>query len=142
MRKMKFRVWSNRYSKFADTVNLFKDGSWYYGIEYEGYTLEGIDDKEDVLEQSTGLVDKNKKEIYEGDIVDHYGEIYEIIFEYGCWVSRSLSERIDPNGEEYKIRNDLLYNNIKEKNITFFEIIGNIHENSELLEINNKEKFK
>lgn len=72
------------------------------------------------LEEFTGLLDKNGKEIYEGDIIrwtDDYDENGYIDFGDGCFlVNWSInSERI--NGD---MVDDL-------------EVIGNIHENPELL---------
>ncbi|MBE3116911.1 hypothetical protein IMZ68_06870 [Candidatus Bathyarchaeota archaeon] len=67
----------------------------------------------ETVEQFTGLLDKNGKEIYEGDIV---------LRDYGR-----------PDDEQYKevisdIRIDCAFDND-----VVYEIIGNIHENPELL---------
>ena len=71
--------------------------------------------------QYTGLTDKNGKKIFEGDIVRLYGgEEYEWVarvgMEKGCWVVLSKYEW------------DSLETNTK-----VCEIIGNIHDNRELL---------
>ena len=67
--------------------------------------------------QYTGLTDKNGKKIFEGDIVKFSGVLYYIVFAGGCF-------RIGKNGQySYTLHN--LY--------SAFEIVGNIHDNPELL---------
>lgn len=77
-----------------------------------------------VLMQSTGLLDKNGKEIFENDVLrlakDDVGEevIDEVIFKDGCFVTARTLTRISfsvgKHGEDW-------------------EIIGNIYENPEIL---------
>lgn len=64
--------------------------------------------------QFTGLHDKNGKEIYEGDIVRSGGTNYKVKMEFGMWMPFDTTGEYGPEPE----------------NTT---IIGNIYENSELL---------
>ncbi|MFR7230286.1 YopX family protein [Streptococcus pneumoniae] len=123
------------------------------GIDYENkeivtqqvYFENGLPDDRDIycydfdeieLMQSTGLKDKNGKEIFEGDIVrttrflgraDEIGGFYEYDKEFigivkqleGSWVIDTGSDAV------------CLWTEIEEN-----EIIGNVYENPELLEVN------
>lgn len=79
--------------------------------------------------QSTGLVDKNGKEVFENDVIRdsdgfegivQYDESYGM---YGIAYLPTLSNGIDMTFEELK-------DNFRNK----FEVIGNIYENPELVE--------
>ena len=69
------------------------------------------------FEQFTGLYDKNGKEIYEGDIPDGYGAVF-FSNEYLGYFAKS---------NEFECEYKPIYD------IPIIEIIGNIHENPELL---------
>src|SRR6056297_3389785 len=66
MRKIKFRAWDGEKYNYDGFV-IYPNGE----IEYPegGWDLTGHYDKH-LIEQYTGLHDKNGKEIYEGDIVN------------------------------------------------------------------------
>ena len=72
MRTIKFRLWSDSlkvmYSPDNQIANLWSIPEADNGIIKV--------DKGDVLMQFTGLLDKNGKEIYEGDIIRGINEIY------------------------------------------------------------------
>ncbi len=73
------------------------------------------------LMQSTGLVDKNGQEIFEGDIVHAYSEDARLI---------GAIEYFD-NAYCIKTKNGV-YNSLW-INAEYYEVIGNIYENPELL---------
>lgn len=128
MRELKFRVWSDFYEKYADfDAELYMDGS----VEADFTDETGIPHHETtdlVIEQYTGLKDKNGEEICEGDIVqiDSMDELrvgyVELVADQYCIVC----------GEEdgHKIVAEFYYYSKPDENC---EVIGNIHENPELL---------
>lgn len=123
MRELKFRVWSDYWKKFATEAELYMDGSVDAIFEDD----DGVPHHENtdvVVEQYTMLRDKNGKEIYEGDIVSYNYGFGTYIVTYRRYDASFVLEDDD--------REEVL--NLVLSGHTFYEVIGNVHENSKLLE--------
>ncbi len=121
-REIKFRVWHKSKSRFIDLNGFFTwfsthpDKGQVYAASEQGivreYAIEDIS-----IMQYTGLKDKNGKEIYEGDIMD-YGNGRTFYISYvGVQFMATFNKRV--------VNSIIPIHN--------FEVIGNIHENPELL---------
>jgi uncharacterized phage protein (TIGR01671 family) len=114
-RIIKFRAWNETRKEYS-----YHDLP-YWMDEYGTLTFEGcLDSPFDLLEQYTGLHDKNGKEIYEGDIyIDTWNT--EQVVKYLC--SRGKEQKGQDGLETYMMAGfklDFVPDQI--------EIIGNIHE--------------
>ena len=135
-RKIKFRVWSVKEGLMSDPFT-FRDimSDELFGMSitpfidiFTGVPVDEVeDDTKYILMQYTGLKDKNGKEIYEGDLIqlqDPYNMSWangcaEVVFsnEYvGGWVVQNGKHNLNLGSRQ---------NHLK--------IIGNIHQNPELL---------
>jgi uncharacterized phage protein (TIGR01671 family) len=113
MRPIKFRCWNGE--KF---VNVAAYARWKRGILVGNYNV--------IFEQFTGLNDSTGKEIYESDIIKNpLKDLFEI-----CWAMKDMDyhgfvcRHLKSNTRSLFISSDF----------RSCEIIGNIHENPELLE--------
>ena len=120
MRKIKFRSW-----------NYMKKEMSYQDIHGIVLGYLGTNLNEKYLMQFTGLLDKHGKEIYEGDIVKLEHPISDVIRQIVWYIDGWKTARLDtcnkhcnpkPQTPNYSSWND-------------FEIIGNIHENPELINV-------
>lgn len=113
--RLKFRVWNDMQKCYSqDDHYIDEDGQLNTSGKY-------------IVEQCTGLKDKNGKLIYEGDIcipakdmVDIAGEIYRA--ESGAYFIKGKMK----SGMEYDF--GIYWHHY------MYEVIGNIHENADLLE--------
>lgn len=129
---------------------------WTYGvpfIDHEGDCIFKTDTFERVVDpetvgQYTGSTDKNGKKIFEGDVVDFY------FFDKGHKNTKTMLIEWRDNGfgmrelyRNYRLADDLsiisekiftyrgdIRNGVYKTNNTYFvEVIGNVHDNPELL---------
>jgi len=129
MRPIKFRAW--RLEKMIYPKELQEE----FYFDFDNGVVRKTDDQilsnQFILMQFTGLLDKNGKEIYEGDIVKYQinfnpkKKIFitgKIEFKDCSWI---IVSRIKGVGENDEFLNLVLDDEL--------EVIGNIYENPELL---------
>lgn len=69
MRKIKFRAWNKKNKRYYKVTTIAFDNESLTLVGMDGAVLFGVPFDDVILEQYTGLNDKNYVEIYEGDIV-------------------------------------------------------------------------
>jgi|SRR5665213_2148715 len=106
-RPIKFRAWDGKEIVEVSDMTLYDGDSRRLNDSVESHY-----DKWPLM-QFTGLLDKNGKEIYEGDI---------------CSLKDGLKWKINSIEENYQVREMMAANET-------FEVIGNIYENPDLLEV-------
>lgn len=143
MRELKFRVWDNIEKDYLNEEDIAIDNLSNIFI-FERYDKNDSDlwytrllpdpgNKRHVIEQFTGLKDKNGTEIYEGDVVK---------VKHKDWIEPTIHIVKWFGDEEYPAFNlkpelDEAVNSIAlvaQSDFFSVKVVGNIHENPELLE--------
>lgn len=124
--KPKFRAWdSAKKEMFKDTFAITESGQVVV-VEQESVASspDYVFVEHLVIMQSTGLVDKNGKEIFDGDIVKMSKDVYSEPTYYEVVRHRGGAYRLESkqHGCKLWLRH------------TDCEVVGNIYENPELLE--------
>ena len=125
MREIKFRCWGKESGRMFSPSSISFKGSTVWVCDVHGsniYEYELVVGNTEVM-QYTGLLDKNGKEIYEGDIIKlESGSFRTIVFHEGCfWFTEDVDMEKEANRHPAFM------------NLGPYEIIGNIYENPELL---------
>ena len=122
----RFRAWDKVFKEMVQVNALVLDEQ-VVKVTYKNGNVAKEDMKEYELMQSTGLKDKNGKEIFEGDIVDYKGRKAVVKWHgsYASFIYRFVDE-LQERKSEWKPLYLAYYK---------FEVVGNVHENKELLEV-------
>lgn len=134
MREIKYRAWDKLNRRFINisSIALSHDGSvvGIWELKIEGSELYGLHQVE--LMQSTGLKDRNGKEIYRGDIVIFKDRKYVVTyldrvagFRLHWTVFHTMKAGVSL-GTCKRFRD----NNVSQD---MYEVIGNVYENPELI---------
>ena len=115
----KFRAWDKETKTMNGMAEIYRNRNQEIELHPR--------DENIILMQSTGLKEKNGKEIFEGEIVDYKGRKAVIKWHgsYASFIYRFVDELKERVSEWHPLF--LAYYH--------FEVIGNIYENPELLEV-------
>lgn len=134
MNNLKFRAWdkANKEMLKIDVIDFFLKGIRV--LEHNGNSFFMKFSDVEIM-QSTGLKDKNGKEIFIGDIVNCGYLFTGSPFEEEDYYTEDIGAvKIVNCGAVVKVNGDFEYLVDILNNCEDFEIIGNIYENKELLE--------
>jgi uncharacterized phage protein (TIGR01671 family) len=129
MREIKFRAWHGETKRMSESFELLSMGVPFSGGD-RLFMYFGEDGNE--LMQYTGLKDKNGKEIYEGDLIEwRYDPLYPSV----CKYPYPYIVEWQPDQAQYR---RVIYQGgsrleLDEHIAKEYEVVGNIHENPELI---------
>ncbi len=136
MREFKFRVWSQAEKEWSNPsmLEVWDNSGVLKPFARLGYPIENY-----IIQQYTGLKDKNGEEIFEGDIVRGFNSrcIYQIVWDeyqksHAQYVGFKLKTYLT-DGTPYLTKWGEQINQTFDNHGEQYEIVGNIFENPELI---------
>lgn len=161
MREILFRGKSVIPQDILEDMGISLENGWVYGSYVDGFIISEVVDATDMyitigrwckvdpetVGQYTGLTDKNGQKIFEGDVVQAVSKIvtlsgvdtggscrqvYEVVWNDGCWSRIKTYDSLWSSQDVIKTTPTKIYPDLAAK---FYEVIGNVHDNPELLEV-------
>lgn len=129
MREIKFRVWSEDQKTYDYKFPYNSIGDFYVNTRGKVFSDFGntvapeVRQDAFIIEQYTGLKDKNGKEIYEGDIIRYDAIDYQVL--WADYYAGFETKRLNSPWNNAGLTLHFL--------ASVGRVIGNIHENPELL---------
>ena len=124
----KFRAWTEEGKAMYYDVYPFKDDTLL--LSYDEIAFDEVPASDFILMQSTGVEDKNGKEVFEGDIIkDSEGFIAQIVYDKEYAGFGLNYQPFDP-----KEGLSVTFEELKNEYQNTFEVVGNAWEDGELLE--------
>ena len=131
MDRFKFRVYVTENDAYPEKVGYVDTEDFYIHPDgEESYFNADYDFAESVIEQCTGLKDKNGKLIYENDLIKCPNGVYRVaVDDFGLWTAIYENNPLKDVVEWSDIVKNYAFN---QENVEL-EVLGNIHENADLL---------
>ena len=114
----KYRAWDKKRKKLGLLEADMISGEFQSGKIYDDEDVDWMEIEEFILMQSTGLKDKNYKEIFEGDILKDGSEYGRVVYDPDRTMWRVYGKDFDDALSDWWTG----------------RVVGNIYENPELLE--------
>lgn len=137
--RFRFRAWDKSFCRMIYNIFFFwKENTITVYELHKDASKSYLPNSHIVLEQCTGLKDENGTLIYEGDIVECFYDHFD-----GNFTEKKVTGVVKWSVAEWSVQNEkkgdwyfLSYANYEEKHLQSdsVKVIGNIHENPELLE--------
>lgn len=142
MREMKFRAWDNVAKEYIDNRYVSIDGLGL--LHVDKHIIKNCfrpphtrKNPWFIVEQFTGLKDKNGTEIYEGDIIqfEFWNEKYYRQIAYNSAIASYEAITVtSPTSKKLRQKAKYSFSELYKISSKGFKVVGNIHENPELLE--------